>query len=57
MAQNKTPRPLTAEELQGLREFKVKHDQKMATDPEYKASWEKMQQDLEKFFPIDREAD
>ena len=57
MAQEKKLRPFTAEERKALSEFKEKHEQKLATDPEYRKSWEKQQNDLRKLFPIRRMTD
>lgn len=54
MAQEKKLRPFTDEERKALSEFKEKHEQKLATDPEYKKTWEKQTRDLSNLFPIKR---
>ena len=55
MAQNEQRKPMmTEEQRRMLMETKVRHEQRMESDPEHRAMWERRERDLQKFiFPGD----
>ena len=41
----------TKEQMEAYRAAKIKHEQRLATDPEYRGRWEKTTEHFRKLFP------